>query len=242
MPSRWRVPRCGSCARPGRSLPEYRAPPRGGAASSTPSPIPSSPPSSRCSRSAATASTPPSSSATSWCPSHAVGFGVEVEQGRGPVVDRPFRSARRPGPAAPARARDRHRLRARGDPPGHPRAGRPRIPLIGFAGAPFTVASYLIEGGPSATFAKTKALMHGDPALWARLLDRLADMALASLRAQVEAGAPGGPALRQLGRGALPRRLRAVRPARHARGLRRARPTSGCPASTSAWAPVSCSA
>ena len=63
------------------------------------------------------------------------------------------------------------------------------VALIGFAGAPFTVASYLIEGGPSRTFAKVKALMHGDPALWAQLAERLAAMAVASLRAQILAGA-----------------------------------------------------
>jgi uroporphyrinogen decarboxylase len=62
-------------------------------------------------------------------------------------------------------------------------------PLIGFAGAPFTLASYLIEGGPSRTYAKTKALMHGDPALWQRLLDRLADIAATFLQVQVAAGA-----------------------------------------------------
>jgi uroporphyrinogen decarboxylase len=63
------------------------------------------------------------------------------------------------------------------------------VPLIGFAGAPFTVASYLVEGGPSREYASTKALMLGRPDLWKRLLDRLADIAVASLRAQVEAGA-----------------------------------------------------
>jgi len=122
-------------------------------------------------------------------PAAAVGFGVDVEQGRGPVVDPPFRSAA-----------DLARLRAF-----DPEADTPYvletvrsvvaelaptgIPLIGFAGAPFTVASYLVEGGPSRTYARTKALMRTDPALWDALLDRLADMALASLRAQVAAGA-----------------------------------------------------
>jgi uroporphyrinogen decarboxylase len=62
-------------------------------------------------------------------------------------------------------------------------------PLIGFAGAPFTLASYLIEGGPSRTYAKTKALMYGDPPLWNALLSRLAGITLAFLRAQVDAGA-----------------------------------------------------
>ena len=63
------------------------------------------------------------------------------------------------------------------------------VPLIGFAGAPFTVASYLIEGAPSRTYARTKALMLGDPDLWFALLDRLVDLAVASLRSQVAAGA-----------------------------------------------------
>ena len=63
------------------------------------------------------------------------------------------------------------------------------VALIGFAGAPFTVASYAVEGGPSRTFAKVKSLMHGDPELWQQLTDRLAAMAVASLRAQIEAGA-----------------------------------------------------
>ena len=63
------------------------------------------------------------------------------------------------------------------------------VPLIGFAGGPFTVASYLIEGGPSRTYAKTLALMRGDPATWSELLDRLAGYASVTLRAQIEAGA-----------------------------------------------------
>jgi uroporphyrinogen decarboxylase len=63
------------------------------------------------------------------------------------------------------------------------------VPLIGFAGAPFTVASYLVEGRPSRTYARTKALLHGDPDLWARLMGRLADLAVTSLRSQVAAGA-----------------------------------------------------
>jgi len=63
------------------------------------------------------------------------------------------------------------------------------VPLIGFAGAPFTVASYLIEGGPSRSHARTKALMHAEPETWWALLDALADLALVSLRSQVEAGA-----------------------------------------------------
>lgn len=121
-------------------------------------------------------------------PAAAIGFGVEVTPGVGPVVSQPFRSAA-----------DLPRLRAY-----EPEVDAPyvqetvrlvvdelagRTPLIGFAGAPFTVASYLIEGRPSRTYGRTKALMHGDPDLWRQLLDRLADIAIASLTAQVEAGA-----------------------------------------------------
>ena len=120
-------------------------------------------------------------------PVAAIGFGVDVLQGVGPVVDPPFRSAA-----------DLDRLR-----PLDPELDTPfvldtvrglveelgDVPLIGFAGAPFTVASYLVEGRPSRTYALTKALMLGDPDLWHELADRLADLAVTSLRSQVEAGA-----------------------------------------------------
>jgi len=62
-------------------------------------------------------------------------------------------------------------------------------PLIGFAGAPFTLATYLIEGGPSKEHARTKAFMYAEPEAWSRLLDRLAVSAATFLRAQVDAGA-----------------------------------------------------
>jgi uroporphyrinogen decarboxylase len=119
-------------------------------------------------------------------PVHAIGFGVDVRPGVGPVVERPFAS----------RA-DLDRLR-----PLDPEADTPYVldtvrnlvaeldvPLIGFAGAPFTVASYLIEGAPSRTYIRTKALMHGDPDLWEALMDRLVDLAVTSIRSQVAAGA-----------------------------------------------------
>lgn len=63
-----------------------------------------------------------------------------------------------------------------------------RVPLIGFAGAPFTLASYAIEGGHSSNFARTKALMYGAPAAWHRLCELLADVVADYLIAQIEAG------------------------------------------------------
>jgi uroporphyrinogen decarboxylase len=78
-------------------------------------------------------------------------------------------------------------------------------PLIGFAGAPFTLASYLIEGGPSKNHEHTKALMYGDPQLWHDLCARLAQISGAFLRVQAEAGA-SAVQLFDSWVGALPRR------------------------------------
>jgi uroporphyrinogen decarboxylase len=63
------------------------------------------------------------------------------------------------------------------------------VPLIGFAGAPFTLASYLVEGGPSRDYAKTKTLMLANPALWHELCIRLADISATFLEVQIRAGA-----------------------------------------------------
>jgi uroporphyrinogen decarboxylase len=62
-------------------------------------------------------------------------------------------------------------------------------PLIGFAGAPFTVASYLVEGGPSKEHAKTKAMMFGAPDVWDALMRKIAGISAAYLEVQVDAGA-----------------------------------------------------
>jgi uroporphyrinogen decarboxylase len=64
-----------------------------------------------------------------------------------------------------------------------------KTPLIGFAGGPFTLASYLVEGGKSSHFEKTKRLMYGEPAAWNDLMGKLAEVVRRYLRAQVEAGA-----------------------------------------------------
>jgi uroporphyrinogen decarboxylase len=119
-------------------------------------------------------------------PVHAIGFGVDVKPGVGPVVAEPLSSA-----ADLARLRP---LNATEDVPYvietiRRLIGELDVPLIGFAGAPFTVASYLIEGKPSREYTKTKALMRGDPSLWFAIMDRLADLSIAFLDAQIDAGA-----------------------------------------------------
>ena len=119
-------------------------------------------------------------------PLAAIGVPIRVEQGRGPVLDEPFR-----GPS------DLRRLR-----PLEPEADEPfaleairllvkelDVPLIGFAGGPFTLASYLVEGGPSRDHARTKALWWSDPVAWNELLAALTSIVAAHARAQVAAGA-----------------------------------------------------
>ncbi len=64
-----------------------------------------------------------------------------------------------------------------------------QVPLIGFSGAPFTIASYMIEGGPSKNYHRTKALMYSDPKAWFALMDKLADMTITYVNAQIQAGA-----------------------------------------------------
>jgi uroporphyrinogen decarboxylase len=121
-------------------------------------------------------------------PYEAIGFGVDVVPGRGPVIARPF-----------AGADDLARLRDLNDIDiAHvtqtidlvvKELSSSDTPLIGFAGAPFTVASYLVEGGPTREFAVIKSLMHADPALFDLLLERLVSITVAFLRAQVQHGA-----------------------------------------------------
>jgi uroporphyrinogen decarboxylase len=115
-----------------------------------------------------------------------VGVDLEIRPGVGPVIAAPIRTA--------ADVRRLRPLEPDEDLPEVAEAVRLlcselTVPLIGFAGGPFTLASYLIEGGPSKAQAKTKAMMLGQPALFRDLLDRLAAIAAASQRAQVRAGA-----------------------------------------------------
>ncbi|MFI6207738.1 uroporphyrinogen decarboxylase [Streptomyces sp. NPDC051041] len=119
-------------------------------------------------------------------PLKAIGVDLDIRPGVGPVVERPVRTR-----ADLAQLRDL----APEDVPyvteaiGLLTRELGATPLIGFAGAPFTLASYLVEGGPSRTYENAKAMMYGDPQLWADLLDRLADITAAFLKVQIEAGA-----------------------------------------------------
>ncbi|MGW3865709.1 uroporphyrinogen decarboxylase [Streptomyces sp. NPDC005047] len=119
-------------------------------------------------------------------PLKAIGIDLDIKPGVGPVVENPIRT----------RA-DLDRLRELtpedvtyvSEAIGLLSRELGATPLIGFAGAPFTLASYLVEGGPSRNHEHTKALMYGDPQLWADLLDRLAGITAAFLKVQIEAGA-----------------------------------------------------
>jgi uroporphyrinogen decarboxylase len=116
-----------------------------------------------------------------------VGMGIDVQlvEGVGPVIDQPIRSRadvdRLSVGDADERIFDAIRL-VRTE-------LAPEKALIGFCGAPFTVAGYLVEGRPSRDFARTKALMYGEPDTWHALLDRLTEQFTRYVAAQVEAGA-----------------------------------------------------
>jgi uroporphyrinogen decarboxylase len=119
-------------------------------------------------------------------PLAAVGVDLDIVPGTGPVVAAPFRAEAdlsRLRPLTPADVEyvtEAVRLLV---------GELGSTPLIGFAGAPFTLASYLVEGGPSRTYARTKALMYGEPGLWHALCGRLAEITREFLRVQIGAGA-----------------------------------------------------
>jgi len=118
-------------------------------------------------------------------PIAAAGVDLDIVAGTGPVVAEPIRTEKDLDRLRPLSAEDvafvseSVRLLT---------AELGTTPLIGFAGAPFTLASYLIEGGPSRTYTRTKAMMYGEPGLWHALLTRLAGITLTFLRLQIEAG------------------------------------------------------
>ncbi|GHF65204.1 uroporphyrinogen decarboxylase [Amycolatopsis bartoniae] len=119
-------------------------------------------------------------------PLFAAGVGIDIVPGTGPVLASPVRTAD-DVKALPELEPEQVAAVAEGVGLLVERLGG--TPLIGFAGAPFTLASYLIEGGPSRNYEHTKALMRSHPRLWHELADRLATMALTFLRVQLDAGA-----------------------------------------------------
>lgn len=119
-------------------------------------------------------------------PLYGMGVDLDLVEGKGPVIHRPIRDAEgvealrplKPEEAVPF-VLETIRLLKR----------ELEVPLIGFAGAPFTLASYLVEGGPSRHFLEVKAFMYREEALWHRLLEKLTEAMARYLRAQAEAGA-----------------------------------------------------
>jgi uroporphyrinogen decarboxylase len=120
-------------------------------------------------------------------PAHAVGFGVDVAPGTGPVAERPLRTSTDLARLRPLEADDvwyvadtvRRVVDELAD----------DVALLAFAGAPFTVGSYLVEGRPSRDYRFTKALMHTDEVLWHELMEQLADSAITFIDVQLSAGA-----------------------------------------------------
>jgi uroporphyrinogen decarboxylase len=119
---------------------------------------------------------------------HALGLGLQFETGEGPVIERPVRSSADvarlsvPDPNTELRyVMDAVRLIRR-------ELGG-RVPLIGFAGSPWTVATYIVEGGSSRDFSRIKGLMYQEPATLHALLDVLVESTLLYLNAQIAAGA-----------------------------------------------------
>ena len=121
-------------------------------------------------------------------PLEPMGIPFDFVKGEGPVIDPPVRSIERIDQLRAFEPREAlghvletiKMLRVALD---------DRVPLIGFAGAPFTMASYAIEGGPSSNYARTKALMYGEPAAWHKLADLFATVVAEYLKSQIEAGA-----------------------------------------------------
>ncbi|MDR3089886.1 MAG: uroporphyrinogen decarboxylase [Desulfobulbaceae bacterium] len=119
-------------------------------------------------------------------PIEAMGAELSFHEGKGPLIANPCRDAEAVGRlkvAEPANdmpfVQETIRLLRR----------ELDVPLIGFAGAPFTCATYLIEGGSSKFFHETKKMMFGQPGLFHRLMDKISETVIRSLRAQAEAGA-----------------------------------------------------
>jgi uroporphyrinogen decarboxylase len=120
-------------------------------------------------------------------PLEPMGLSLEFAAGEGPVIANPLRTADDVAALKPIRPDDLGFVLESIGQARTALAGQ--VPLIGFAGAPFTLASYAIEGGGSRTYVETKRLMYGDPETWHDLMGRLADAVAGFLVAQVAAGA-----------------------------------------------------
>src|SRR5690625_2482554 len=119
-------------------------------------------------------------------PLPAMGIDVEIKSGIGPVIDNPIKNladVEALGELNPEKdidyVLDTIKLLTE---------EQLTVPLIGFSGAPFTLASYMVEGGPSKNYAKTKALMYSEPKIWDTLMKKLAEMIVVYVRAQIQAG------------------------------------------------------
>ena len=159
-----------------------------------------------------------------------MGIDVQLVEGVGPVVGAADPHARRRRPPAPAHAAGGD---AGGDSPDPRRAAPREKALVGFCGAPFTVACYLVEGRGSRDFLAAKELMYREPAVWHALLERLADGFAAYVQAQVDAGADVIQLFDSWAGILSPARLRGVRRAvlaPRARGRRRCRRSTSAPA------------
>ncbi|MGG0789733.1 MULTISPECIES: uroporphyrinogen decarboxylase [Bacillaceae] len=119
-------------------------------------------------------------------PLPAIGVDVEIKSGIGPVIANPIQSVtdvEKLGELNPEKdipyVLDTIKLLT---------TEQLSVPLIGFSGAPFTIASYMIEGGPSKNYNKTKAFMYSEPKAWFALMDKLADMIIVYVKSQIKAG------------------------------------------------------
>lgn len=119
-------------------------------------------------------------------PLRLAGVGVDIVPGRGPVLERPVRTA---AEITALPEIDDEALEPIREAVALTVAELGSTPLIGFAGAPFTVAAYMVEGGPSRDHLRPRTMMHADPRAWDALADWAARASGAFLRAQVEAGA-----------------------------------------------------
>ena len=118
-------------------------------------------------------------------PLRGAGIDLDIVPDVGPVIAHPVRSA---ADVAAIKPLEQHQVQPVSDAVSLLVAALGEVPLIGFAGAPFTLASYLVEGGPSRHHERTKAMMLGEQTTWHALMTALTDLTIGFLRAQLDAG------------------------------------------------------